>query len=57
MTWNVYNYNFNSHKIEKFNIFRHGSFTQIVKIKPALLRLSEENFYIIFGQNQNMNLS
>lgn len=30
MTWNVYNYNFNTHKIEKFNIFRHGSFTQYV---------------------------
>ena len=30
MTWNVYNYNFNAHKIEKFNIFCHGSFTQYV---------------------------
>lgn len=30
MTWNVYNYNFNVHKIETFNIFRHGSFTQYV---------------------------
>lgn len=30
MTWNVYNYNFNTHKIEIFNIFRHGSFTQYV---------------------------
>lgn len=30
MEWYVYNYNFNAHKIEKFNIFRHGSFTQYV---------------------------
>lgn len=28
MTWNVYNYNFNAHKIETFNIFRHGSFRE-----------------------------
>lgn len=28
MTWNVYNYNFNAHKIEKFNIFRHGGFRE-----------------------------
>lgn len=28
MEWYVYNYNFNAHKIEKFNIFRYGSFTQ-----------------------------
>lgn len=28
MEWNVYNYNFNAHKIEKFNIFDHGEFAK-----------------------------
>lgn len=28
MTWNVYNYNFNAHRIEQFNIFRHGGFRE-----------------------------
>lgn len=30
ITYYVYVYNINAHKIEKFNIFRHGSFTQYV---------------------------
>lgn len=29
--WNVYRYNFNTKKIELFNIFKHGSFYESIK--------------------------
>lgn len=36
MTWNVFNYNINAHKIEIFNIFDHYSFNRdVLKLKKT----------------------
>jgi len=31
MKWNVYIYNFNQNRIEKYNVFKHGSFMEYLK--------------------------
>lgn len=64
MEWYVYNYNFNAHKIEKFNIFRHGSFREyayktlkICKDKTDFTKAIRGELLYYFGQNQNTSLS
>lgn len=42
MKWNVYYYNFNSNKIETYNIFKHGSFNVYTKKAIKKYKTKEE---------------
>ena len=63
MTWNVYNYNFNAHKIEIFNIFRHGEFAKYfdkhirtIKDKAEFAEAVRKELFYYYGSKAEWEL-
>mgnify|MGYP003180072099 CR=1 FL=1 len=63
MIWNVYNYNFNAHKIEKFNIFDHGGFAKYfgkhirtIKNKAEFAEAVRKELFYYYGSKAEWEL-